>query len=202
MCANPAVSPDNHAASDNCARTDPAAGSYLCSGLNHRQRPDLGRRIDERSLGDDCGRVNTGRNRWHGIEQCSNTRPSSVWFGREDRHGPSRHSRCHVRMHNHSTGRCLIECRCITPVVQKTHFVRASRLQRRYTFEEQIEFIRNPACRSATTASGYGPLRRKNLASPMVASTICRSPWEFSVGCSSSNIASLTSSYEPQGRSR
>ena len=50
MCANPAVSADDHAASDNRARSDPTARSYLCSGLNHRQRSDLRRRIDERSL--------------------------------------------------------------------------------------------------------------------------------------------------------
>jgi len=40
MYANPAVPTDNHAAADNRARTDPAVRSYLCSGLNHRQRPD------------------------------------------------------------------------------------------------------------------------------------------------------------------
>ena len=86
MCANPAVPTDNHAAADNRARTDPTARSYLCSGLNHGQRPDLRRRIDARPLCDNCGRVNTGRNWWHGIEQCSNARPSRVWFGRSDRH--------------------------------------------------------------------------------------------------------------------
>ena len=48
MCANPAVPTDNHAAADNRARTDPTTRSYLCSGLNHRQRPDLRRRIDAR----------------------------------------------------------------------------------------------------------------------------------------------------------
>jgi hypothetical protein len=51
-------------------------------------------------------------------------------------------------MHNHSTGRCLIECRRITSIVQKTHFIRASRLQGRHTFEEQLKFIRDPACRT------------------------------------------------------
>ena len=50
-----AVSADNHAASDNRAGSDPAAGSYLCPGLNHRQRPDLRRRIDARPLCHNCG---------------------------------------------------------------------------------------------------------------------------------------------------
>ena len=148
MCANPTVSTDNHAAADNRARTDPTARSYLCSGLDHRQRPDLRRRIDAGPLCDNCGRMNTGRNWWHGIEECGNARPRRVWFGRLDRHCTSGHSRCHVRMHDHSTGRCLIECRCITSIVQKTHFIRASRLQRGHAFEEQFEFIRNPACRT------------------------------------------------------
>ena len=148
MCANPAVPTDNHAAADNRARTDPTARSYLCSGLNHRQRPDLRRRIDAGPLCDNCGRMNTGRNWWHGIEECGNARPPRVWFGRLDRHCTSGHSRCHIRMHDHSTGRCLIECRCITSIVQKTHFIRASRLQRGHAFEEQFEFIRNPACRT------------------------------------------------------
>ena len=148
MCANPAVPTDNHAAADNRARTDPTARSYLCSGLNHRQRPDLRRRIDARPLCDNCGRMNTGRNWWHGIEECGNARPRRVWFGGLDRHCPSGHSRCHIRMHDHSTGRCLIECRRITSIVQKTHFIRASRLQRGHTFKEQFEFIRNPACRT------------------------------------------------------
>ncbi len=161
MRANPAVSPHDHAASDNCARTDPGTGSYLCSGLNHRQRPDLGRRIDESSLGDDSGWVDTGRNRWHGIEQCSDTRPSSVWFCRDDCHGPSRHSRCHVRVDNHSTGRCLIECRCITPVVQKAHFVGTGCLQGRYAFEEQIAFIGNSACRYRNNRKRIRPTSAK-----------------------------------------
>ena len=77
MCANPAVPTNNHAASDNRARSDPTARSYLCSGLNHRQRSDLRRRIDERPLRHNCGRMDTGRNRWHGIEQCSNARPAA-----------------------------------------------------------------------------------------------------------------------------
>ncbi len=85
---------------------------------------------------------------------------------------PYGHSRCHVRMHNHSTGRRLIQRRSVTPIVQKTHFIRARRLQGSHTFKEQFEFIRNPARRLATTASGYGPLRRKNLVLPKIASTI------------------------------
>ena len=87
MCANPAVPTDNHAAADNRARTDPTACSYLCSGLNHGQRPDLRRRIDARALCDNCGRMDTGRNWRHGIEECSNARPCRVWFGRS---GPPR----------------------------------------------------------------------------------------------------------------
>jgi hypothetical protein len=51
-------------------------------------------------------------------------------------------------MHNHSTGRCLIECQRITSIIQKTHFIPASRLQGGHTIEEQFEFIRNPACRT------------------------------------------------------
>src|SRR5260221_4944124 len=43
-----------------------------------------------------------------------------------------------------STGRCLLERRRITSIVQETHFIRASRLQRGHTFEEQFEFVRNP----------------------------------------------------------
>jgi hypothetical protein len=144
MCANPAVPTDNHAAADNRARTDPAVRSYLCSGLNHRQRPDLRRRIDARPLCDNCGRVNTGRYWWQGIEECSYAGPRRVWFDRLDRHCPSRHSRSHIRMHDHSTGRCLLERRRITSIVQETHFIRASCLQRGHTFEEQFEFVRNP----------------------------------------------------------
>ena len=56
MCANPAVSTDNHAASYNCARSDPTARTDLCSCLNHSQRSDLRRRIDERPLRHNCGR--------------------------------------------------------------------------------------------------------------------------------------------------
>jgi hypothetical protein len=49
-------------------------------------------------------------------------------------------------MHDHSTGRRLIQCRSVTSIVQKTHLIRASRLQRGHTFEEQFEFIGNAAC--------------------------------------------------------
>ena len=55
MRANTAVSTNNHAAADNRARTDPTARPYLCSGLNHRQRPDLCRWIDARPICDNCG---------------------------------------------------------------------------------------------------------------------------------------------------
>ena len=41
MSANPAISADDYAASNNCARPYPAGRSYLCSGLDHGQRPDL-----------------------------------------------------------------------------------------------------------------------------------------------------------------
>jgi hypothetical protein len=61
MRANPAVPTDNHAAADNRARTDPTARSYFCSNLNHGQGADLRRRIDARSLCDNCGRVDTGK---------------------------------------------------------------------------------------------------------------------------------------------
>ena len=148
MCANPAVPTDNHAAANNRARTDPTARSYLCSGLNYRQRPDLRRRIDACPIRDNCGRVDTGRHWWHRIEECGNARPPRIWFGGLDCHCTSRHSRRHIRMHDHSTGRCPIECRRITPIVQKTHLIRASRLQWGHIFEEQFDFIRNPACRT------------------------------------------------------
>ena len=138
MCANPAVSADDHAAANNRARTDPTARSYLCSGLNHRQRPDLRRRIDARSLRDNCGRMDTGRNCWQRIEECSNARPCRVWFDGLDRHCPGGHSRRHIRMHDHGTGRCLIECRRITSIIQKTHFIRAGRLQRGHTFKDAV----------------------------------------------------------------
>ena len=104
MCANPAVSTDNHAVADNRARTDPTARPYLCSGLDHRQRPDLRRRIDAGPLCDNCGRMNTWRNWWHGIEECGNARPPCVWFGRLDRRDTSGYSRCHVRMHDLERG--------------------------------------------------------------------------------------------------
>ena len=71
MCANPAVPTDNHAAADNRARTDPTARSYLRSGLDHSQRPDLRRRIDAGPLCDNCGRMNTGRNWRHGIKSAA-----------------------------------------------------------------------------------------------------------------------------------
>ena len=102
-----------------------------------------------------------GRNWRHGIEECSNARPCRVGFGGPDRHCPGRHSRCHIRMHNHSTGRCLIECRRITSIVQKTHFIRASRLQGSHTFEEQFEFIRNPACRTRNNCKRIWPSSTK-----------------------------------------
>jgi hypothetical protein len=69
-------------------------------------------------------------------------------------------------MHNHSTGRCLIECRRITSIVQKTHFIRGEPFAGGHTFEEQFEFIRNPRAVFATTASEYGPVRQKNLHLP------------------------------------
>ena len=62
--------------------------------------------------------------------------------------------------------------RRITPIVQKTHFIRASRLQWGHIFEEQPTSSATPRAVLATTASEYGPLRRKNLALPKVASTI------------------------------
>ncbi len=173
MCTNPAVPTDNHAAADNRARTDPTACSYLCSGLNHGQRPDLRRRIDARPLCDNCGRMDTGRNWRHGIEECSNARPCRVGFGGPDRHCPSRHSRCHIRMHNHSTGRCLIECRRITSIVQKTHFIRASRLQGGHTFEEQFDFIRDPACRTRNNCKRIWPTSTKE---PCVAQSCFNHP--------------------------
>jgi hypothetical protein len=39
-------------------------------------------------------------------------------------------------------------CRRVTPVVQKTHLVRAGRLQRRHAVEQQFEFFGNPARRT------------------------------------------------------
>ena len=161
MCANPAVSTDNHAASDNCARSDPTARSYLCSGLDHSQRSDVGRRIDERPIRHNCGRVNTWGRRWRRIEQCSSACPSSVWFARYDRHRCRWHSRCHIGMHDHSTGQRLIQCRSVTPIVQKTYFIRASRLQRSHTFEEQFAFIRNPACRPRDNCKWIWPTSAK-----------------------------------------
>jgi hypothetical protein len=51
-------------------------------------------------------------------------------------------------MHDHSTGQCLLECRCITSIIQKAYFVGAGCLQGSHTFEEQIAFASNPACYS------------------------------------------------------
>ena len=173
MRANPAVPTDNHATADNRARTDPTARSYFCSGLNHGQRADLRRRIDARSLCDNCGRVDTGRN-WMALDRRVQQRaPMPLWFGGPDRHCPSRHSRRHVRMHNHSTGRCLIECRRITPIIQKTHFIRASRLQGGHAFEEQFEFIRNPACRIRNNCKRIWPASTKE---PCVAQSCFNHP--------------------------
>ena len=177
MCANPAVPTDNHAASDNRARSDPAARSYLCSGLNHRQRSDLRRRIDDRPLRHNCGRVNTGRNWRHRIEQCSNARPRRVWFGRQDRHrcqlalappyqdAQSQHRPMsdQVPMHNVDCPEKLTSfgpavCRGATPS------------------RSSSSSSATPRAVLATTASEYGPLRRKNLALPVVASAISCSP--------------------------
>ena len=49
-------------------------------------RSDLRRWINERTLSHNCGRMNTRRGRWYGIEQCSNPCPTGVWFGCLDRH--------------------------------------------------------------------------------------------------------------------
>ena len=101
MCANPAIGPDYHTASDYRARADPAAGADLCSGLNHRQRSDFRRGIDARTLGDNCRRVDTGGNRRHGMEQCSHPRPAFVWLAGNDRHRRCRHPGLHIGMHDH-----------------------------------------------------------------------------------------------------
>jgi len=145
MRAYPAVPTDNHAAADNCARADPTASAYLCSGLDHSERPNLRRRVDARPLCNNCGRMDTGRRGWQRIEQCSNARPPCVRFDCLDRHGRSRDSRCHLRMHDHRAGRRVVERRCITSIVQEANFVRAGRLQRGHSFEEQFEFNCNPA---------------------------------------------------------
>ena len=105
MRANPAISTDIHPASDHGARSDPTARSYFCSGLNHSKRPDLRRRIDQRPIRHNCRRVNTWRQRWHRIEQRSDTCPGSVRFARYDRHRCRWHARCHVGMYDHGTGR-------------------------------------------------------------------------------------------------
>ena len=177
MCANPAVSTDDHAASDNRARSDPTARSYLCSGLDHRQRSDLRRRIDERPIRHNCGRVNTWRNRWHRIEQCSNACPSSVWFGRQDRHrcllalappyrdAQSQHRPTSDRVPMHNVG-CPEKLTSFGPAV-----CRGATPSRSRSSSSAI-----PRAALATTASEYGPLRRKNLALPVVASTISCSP--------------------------
>ena len=60
-------------------------------------------------------------------------------------------------MHDHRTGRRLIERRGVTPVVQKTHLVRASRLQRGHAFEEQFEFFGNPARRAGNNRKRIRP---------------------------------------------
>src|SRR5450755_4143382 len=60
-------------------------------------------------------------------------------------------------MHDHSTGQRLIQCRSVTSVVQETYFIRASRLQRSHTFEEQFEVIRNPACRARNNRKWIRP---------------------------------------------
>ena len=46
MCADPAVSTDNHAASYDRAGSEPAAGADLCSSFNNAQRSDFRGRID------------------------------------------------------------------------------------------------------------------------------------------------------------
>ena len=51
-------------------------------------------------------------------------------------------------MHDHGPGRCLIERRCIASVVQKTHFIRARRLQRGHPFEQQFDVGRDPTGRA------------------------------------------------------
>jgi hypothetical protein len=45
--------------------------------------------------------------------------------------------------------------------VQKTYFIRAGRLQRGHTFEEQFEFIRNPACRARNNCKWIWPTSAK-----------------------------------------
>jgi hypothetical protein len=147
VCADPAVPADDHAASDHRARPDPAARADLRSGFNHTQWADFGGRIDHRTLSYNCGRVNSGRTRWHRMEQRCDSGPANVWLGCENGHRCSRYPRLHVGMHDHSTGQRPLEYRCIASVVQKTHLIRAGRLQGCQTFNEQIEFANDPACR-------------------------------------------------------
>ena len=78
-----------------------------------------------------------------------------------DRHRPRRHSRCHVRMYDHSTGECLIERRCITSVIQKAHFIGASCLQRGHAFEQQIALVSNPTCHSRNSRQRMRPTSAK-----------------------------------------
>ena len=81
------------------------------------------------------------------MEQCCDTSPTNVWFGRENGHRCRWHPRLHVGMHDHSTGQRLLERRCITSVIQKTHLIRAGRLEGREAFDEQIDFANGTACR-------------------------------------------------------
>ena len=53
------------------------------------------------------------------------------------------------------------ECRYITSIVQKAHFVGASCLQGSHAFEEQIAFIGNPACYSRNNREMIRPTSAK-----------------------------------------
>ena len=161
MCANPAVSTNNDASSDGCARSYPAALPYFCFGFNHGKRSNLRRRINQRTIRHDRRRVNARTWRWHGIKQRSNTCPGCVWFARYDRYCCRWYSRCHIRMHNDSTGQSLIQCGSVTSVVQKANVVSSSRLQRGHTFKEQFDFIGNATCRARDDCKWIWPTSAK-----------------------------------------
>jgi hypothetical protein len=64
-------------------------------------------------------------------------------------------------MHNHSPGQGLIECRRITSVVKKAHFVGVSCLQGGDAFQEEIALVGNPACRSRNNRKRIRPTSAK-----------------------------------------
>ena len=95
-----------------------------------------------------------------------------MWFGCENGHRSLWYPRLHIGMHDYSTGQRLLERRCITSVIQKTHLTRAGRLEGRESFDQQIDFANGNPAACATSARGCGPLRPKKRGSPIAALSI------------------------------